>query len=151
MGFASEPVNPGGVACWGFVVYKHNVKLFTGKGVVGEGAEMSNNVAEYSALVKALKKLVKHGWHNEKVVIFSDSQLLVNQMNRLWKAYEGLYYPYYVEAVKLTQHFSNISFVWIPREQNKEADSLSRQAYEEYCKAKGRKPAYRKQHQLDQK
>jgi ribonuclease HI len=137
-----EPTNPDGVACWGLWIYKDGVKQFGGKGVIGEGAGMSNNLAEYTALCKALKELINHGWQNEEVVVKSDSRLLVNQMTGWWEVHGGLYYPAYAEAVKLAQSFSKISFMWIPREENEEADALSRQAYEEYCRAKGVKPKY---------
>lgn len=141
-----EPVNPNGIACWGFVVYKDNVKLFEGKGAVGEGKGMSNNLAEYTALVEAFKKLIDEGVHllDDEVIVKSDSRLLVNQMSGWWKVHGGLYYPAYAEAVKLIEHFSIISFAWVPREQNREADNLSRQAYEEYCQRKGIKPIYRR-------
>ena len=143
MGFVSEPVNPGGVACWGFVAYRDGERLFEGKGVIGEGRGMSNNLAEYTALCMALKELLEHKLQGEEVVVRSDSQLLVNQMNGWWQVHGGLYYPAYAEAVRLSQFFHpKISFAWIPREENEEADLLSRQAYEEYCKSKGAQPKY---------
>jgi ribonuclease HI len=130
------------VACWGFWIYKDGVKQFGGKGVIGEGRGMSNNLAEYTALVKALRELINHGWQNEKVTVKSDSMLLVNQMRGLWYAHGGLYYSAHAEAVKLAKMFKDLTFVWIPREENEEADALSRKAYEEYCKAKGVEPKY---------
>ena len=137
-----EPVNPGGVACWGFCIYKDGEKVFSGKGVIGEGFGMSNNLAEYTALVEALKELINRGWQNKEITVRSDSRLLVNQMTGWWSVHGGLYYPAYAEAVKLAQKFSKIFFVWVPREKNEEADALSREAYEEYCKTKGIKPKY---------
>jgi ribonuclease HI len=137
-----EPRNPNGVACWGFCVYRDDEKQFDGKGVVGEGEGMSNNLAEYTALCMALKELLNRGWQNEKVVIRSDSRLLVNQMTGWWEVHGGLYYSAYIEAVRLAWSFKELSFAWIPREENGEADALSREAYEEYCRAKGIKPEY---------
>jgi len=140
-----EPQNPNGVACWGFWIYKDGKKQFGGKGVIGEGSGMSNNLAEYTALCKALKELINHGWQNEEIIVKSDSQLLINQMNGYWEAHGGLYYSAYIEALKISQEFRKISFVWIPREENEEADALSRQAYEEYCRIKGVEPKYHNQ------
>lgn len=139
-----EPVNPNGVACWGFSIYKEGVKKLTSKGVIGEGKGMSNNLAEYTALCEVLRKLLNWGWQNEKIVVYSDSQLLVDQMTGRRGAHGGLYYPAFIEASKLVQKFRKISFIWIPREKNVEADALSREAYEEYCKEQGRKPEYYK-------
>lgn len=137
-----EPANPGGVACWGYVVYKDGVKLLEGRGVIGEGKGMSNNLAEYTALKEVLLRLKERGLHSEDVAVRSDSRLLVNQMTGCWEAHGGLYYPAYIEAVRLAQLFPKVRFAWIPREMNAEADGLSRQAYEEYCRQRGRKVQY---------
>jgi ribonuclease HI len=48
-----RPKNPGGVATFGYVIYKDGEKVKRGCGVVGSGAGMTNNVAEYSALKRA--------------------------------------------------------------------------------------------------
>ena len=48
-----RPRNPGGVATYGYVIYKDGKKVKRGYGVVGSGTGMTNNVAEYSALKRA--------------------------------------------------------------------------------------------------
>jgi len=55
MGFVSEPINPGGVACYGYVIYRDGVKLDEGYGVV-DHPNPSNNVAEYAACIKRHQK-----------------------------------------------------------------------------------------------
>lgn len=134
---ACEPVNPGGVGTWGYVIYIEEILWDKQYGVVGEGRGISNNVAEYSALIHALEKLIEANITREPVIVYSDSNLLVNQMSGKWSAKGGMYYRYYKKARKLKIFFRNIRFVWIPREKNKEADELTRKAYEEYCKTKG--------------
>jgi ribonuclease HI len=52
-------------------------------------------------------------------------------MNGLWKRHKGYYISKYDEAKELVKLFKNIRFHWIPREQNEEANALSRKAYEE--------------------
>ena len=137
-----EPRNPGGVASYGFAVYSGDEKLHEQSGVVGEGSGMSNNVAEYAALFEALEWLLGQELKDEEVIVRSDSRLLVNQMSGHWLSHGGLYADKYSEALKLASHFTRISFVWVPREQNVEADSLSRKAYEEYSVSKGAEPRY---------
>lgn len=132
-----EPRNPGGVAAYGFVIYKDGKVIERGYGVAGEGPGASNNLAEYAALVAALEFLLEAGLVGESVKICSDSRLLVNQMSRRWRARGGLYVPMYRRAAELAARFPKISFVWVPREENVEADSLSRLAYEEYIAKKG--------------
>jgi ribonuclease HI len=131
-----EPKNPGGTATYGFAVYSNNRKLVAEAGVTGAGPSMSNNVAEYSALCEALKWLGKHDLQHENVIVKSDSRLLVNQMSGRWKTRRGFYLNKFLEARKLASAFLKISFFWVPREENTEADELSRRAYQEYLKAK---------------
>jgi len=128
-----EPVNPGGVATYSFVVFRNGEKIYQEARVVGSGEGMSNNVAEYAALVSALKWLAKKGWQDEEIKFFSDSQLLVNQMSGLWECHGGYYEKTRLEALELLNDFPRVEFKWIPREENAIADELSRRAYEEWC------------------
>lgn len=66
-----EPVNPRGVATFGFVVYKDYAKIKVGSGMV-DSSNSSNN-AECSALIQVLKFLVDNGFTEERVVVKSDS------------------------------------------------------------------------------
>jgi ribonuclease HI len=125
-----EPVNPGGIATYGYVVRDESGSLIAKKsGVVGKGAEMSNNVAEYAALCECLGLFLDRGMADSPIEVRSDSTLVVNQMAGNWKFREGLYKEKYVEAKRLTAKFTRLKFQWVPREQNEEADLLSREAY----------------------
>lgn len=128
---ACEPINPGGTGSIGIVV-KYQGKLLKGKKVIGAGPQISNNVAEYSALLSFLEWYVNNK-HLEKVAIKSDSKLVVNQMSGLWRVNDGLYFPVYQRCKNLMDLYqlkNRISFEWIPREQNAEADRLSKEALE---------------------
>src|SRR5438093_13198692 len=46
-----------------------------------------------------------------------------------WKSRKGLYREKYLEAVRLCARFAKLRFRWVPREENEEADLLSREAY----------------------
>jgi hypothetical protein len=54
---------------------------------------------------------------------------MINQMSGYYRVHEGLYVPYYYEAKNLmaTYHLY-FSFWWIRREENTEADDLSKEA-----------------------
>ena len=133
-----QPKNPGGVASYGFTIYSDHMKLTEKAGVIGKGSGMSNNVAEYAALCEALRWLLNQGLQNNEIAVKSDSRLLVNQMNGKWRLHKGLYANKFLEARKLALSFERISFLWISREENTEADGLTRKAYQEYCKADSR-------------
>jgi ribonuclease HI len=102
--------------------------------IVGSGKAMSNNVAEYAALNRFLDWYLQSGLIipniaiTERPTIYSDSQLLINQMNGIWKARGGLYYPHYAKAKNtIIANRLSLAFWWIPREQNSEADELSKE------------------------
>lgn len=125
---ACEPINPGGTASYGVVVYEGKARLWTKSAIVGSGDSMSNNVGEYSGLLAFL------GWYihenkNQGAIVKSDSQMLVNQMSGRWEARRGLYIPYYNNAWNLIRAFElygRFNYLWIPREDNWEADDLSK-------------------------
>lgn len=74
--------------------------------------EFTNNEMEYQALIKALELA------NSGDKIFSDSKLIVNQVNEEWKVKDkGL--GLYCDKAKELKKRKNITLTWIPREQNK--------------------------------
>ena len=123
-------MNPGGTATYGYTV-RNETDVVRRFGVVGHGPKMSNNVAEYAALCEALTFLVSKKLITIPTEVRSDSRLLVNQMNGHWKVRRGLYVKKYLEAKDLVGQFERITFKWISREDNGEADALSREAYSE--------------------
>ena len=125
-----EPVNPGGTANFGYLIRQDDAVLARKSGVVGKGPAMSNNVAEYAALCEALEFLLKKNLEDLPIEVRSDSRLVVYQMSEKWKFHGGLYAEKHNEAERLAAEFNRLSFKWIPREENEEADGLSREAYE---------------------
>jgi ribonuclease HI len=122
------PVNPGGTACAGYVIKKKGLTIAKGSKIIGKGKGMTNNVAEYQALITALQEIKKRQLYTEEITIKSDSTLLVNQMNGNWKVKSQLLYPLYREAKKLVAKY-DLKIKWIPRELNEEADEMSRVAF----------------------
>jgi len=133
---ACEPVNPGGIATFGFVIYKDGEMLKAGKGLACEpfSSYASNNVAEYTAMLKALEFMIEHGLCDEhvQITVKGDSQLTIRQMNGIYAVRAPRIIPLFKKAKELTKKIKNIRFVWVPREQNTVADDLSHQAYTEY-------------------
>lgn len=125
-----EPRNPGGTATFGYIIRDLDGTILVKKsGVVGKGPAMSSNVAEYAALCEALEFLLKEGRESSAIEVRSDSQLVTNQMGGDWKFHKGLYAEKYREAKRLSAQFACLRFKWVPREENEEADRLSREAY----------------------
>ena len=132
-----KPINPNGVATYGFLIYKSGSKVHEESGLVGAGClgnEVTNNIAEYIALIKALEWLVKNKLTNEEITVKGDSQLVIRQLNKTYSVRASRIVLLYEKALSVIKRFKSIKFTWIPREYNKETDSLSKRAYYEFCK-----------------
>lgn len=94
--------------------------------------ESTNNEAEYQAVIFALKKVKqlfgKKNAKNLEIDCFLDSELLAKQLNGEYKIKEKNLQPLFIEVWNLKIDFKNVKFIHIPREQNKEADELVKQA-----------------------
>ncbi|RLG44678.1 MAG: ribonuclease H [Thermoproteota archaeon] len=90
----------------------------TGFSVVKELGNGTNNRAEYMALLYALI-YVKHLQPKEKVVIKSESSLVVNQINAHYKVKSNSVKQLYQKATRLLQQLTNVTVEYIPREENR--------------------------------
>lgn len=86
----------------------------------------TNNVAEYTAVIKALEAARQAG--AGELTIFSDSELLVEQLNGNYKVKSEQIRPLFQQAVDLLGQFKNWKIRHITRDKNKEADKLVNQA-----------------------
>lgn len=86
----------------------------------------TNNVAEYTALVKALEKALELGIKNAEVRM--DSELIVRQMSGQYRVKNQALIPLFRKAKELVSRFKNCTIVHVRREFNKEADRLANQA-----------------------
>ncbi len=91
--------------------------------------EATNNVAEYQALLLALEELSQH--QVESVVIRADSQLMIRQLQGLYKVKNEGLKPLYQQAKTQLANFSEVSLEHVRREMNKDADRLANQAIDE--------------------
>jgi ribonuclease HI len=137
-----EPKNPGGVATFGFAVLRDGKTVHEGHGLAAtpysEGA--TNNVAEYTGVLKALDWLLLQGMGKERIVVRGDSELVVKQLKGEYKVKSPLLSPLYQKLKELESKFRSITFEWVPREQNRQADRLTNLAYADYTGQKMRAP-----------
>ncbi|MGC8860754.1 MAG: ribonuclease HI [Thermoplasmata archaeon] len=129
----NEPVNPGGIACWGYVI-EYNNRVILDHGVLGAGMlgqYTTNNMAEYTGLIKALERLLTMGFRG-KVRVYGDSQLVINQMRGFWAVRSQKILPFFERSVDLARKFERVEFLWVPREENSSADEQTNLAYKEF-------------------
>jgi len=115
--------NPGPAAA-GFVLTESNGRQLQGKGLFLGHA--TNNAAEYTAIIKALEAAKQLG--AKQVTVFSDSELLVKQINGQYKVKSDQIRPFFSETMELINEFENYNVKHIPRDKNTKADELVNQA-----------------------
>ncbi len=115
--------NPGPAAA-GFILNDHaGTKLQAKAFFLGR---TTNNVAEYTGVVKALEAAKHTG--AEEVLVFSDSELLVKQVNGEYKVKSSQIRPLFRQTVDLLNEFESWKVQHVTREKNREADKLVNQA-----------------------
>ena len=113
------------LGCGAVVIYKKD-KLIYQRAVTLLDRPMSCNVAEYNGLILGLEYLLSENLRDEPITVFGDSKLVIKQMFGHWRIKNGLYKPDALLAHSLVKKFTNTYGYWIPREQNGEADKLSK-------------------------
>lgn len=86
----------------------------------------TNNVAEYSALLRGLKKAHTLGF--KKIAVYIDSELLVKQLKGIYRVKSEALRPLWYETQNILNQFETFSISHIRREMNKEADLLAKRA-----------------------
>ena len=92
----------------------------------------TNNVAEYKAVIFALKKakqlLTKAKAKQTDVELRTDSELLVKQLNGEYKIKDEDLKPLFIDVWNLRLDFKSVKFIHVTRDKNKTADSLVNRA-----------------------
>ncbi|MEJ2703390.1 MAG: phosphoribosylglycinamide formyltransferase [Sedimentisphaerales bacterium] len=115
--------NPGPAAAAFVLADREGTRLQARAFFLGEA---TNNVAEYTALVKALEATGRLS--AERITVFADSELLVKQINGEYRVKSEQIRPLYERAAHLLSQFRKWTVRHVPRQKNKEADKLVNQA-----------------------
>jgi ribonuclease HI len=121
--------NPG-PAAFAFVIRRPDGSTIRDSGCLGA---TTNNLAEYTALVRALTRAVEI--KIDDVIVRSDSELLVKQMTGAYKVKNEGLREFYLEAKELARQIPRFSIEHVRRSENSEADKLCNEALD------GAKPA----------
>lgn len=104
--------------------------IVTSDGIATEGGKrmgkMTNNQAEYGALVRALEVAADFGF--DEVVVRGDSQLIVKQVRGEWDTNDPTLREKRVRVRELLERFEEWSIDHVPREINSRADELANEA-----------------------
>ena len=87
--------------------------------------EVTNNVAEYRALIAGLAAAARH--QASPLTVFMDSELVVRQMTGEYRVKHPGLKPLHAEAARATAGLAAVRFVADRREENARADQLVNQ------------------------
>lgn len=122
--------NPGPAAI-GVYAAANGEEVFTLSETIGE---TTNNVAEYTAVIRSLETLAEKEIFTEKLKYILDSELIVRQILGRYKVKQ----PHLqvlrqqivdlVKGLKAKDQIKLMTLITVPREQNKKADKLVNEA-----------------------
>lgn len=120
-GASSGNPGPAGI---GVAIYNQNKDLID---KISESiGNATNNVAEYMAVIKALEYSLSQNTKN--VTIFSDSELIVKQLNGEYSIKNEILKTLVLKVDKLIDEFTKVKIIHVPREENKLANKFATQA-----------------------
>lgn len=111
--------NPGPAGI-GVVIRNDNEVLLEVADYIGK---TTNNIAEYTALIRGLEEALD--MDEKSIETFSDSELMVKQINGEYQVKNHGLQPLYNQAIALLKKFKHRQVNYIPRTANKEADKLA--------------------------
>jgi ribonuclease HI len=94
----------------------------------------TNNVAEYEALLMGLEAVVRLG--RKKLRVQSDSELLVRQINGVYRVKDDKLKKLFERALALLHRLDSYHIIHVRREYNKLADRLANQAIDSALKVR---------------
>jgi ribonuclease HI len=101
--------NPG-PGSYAFIVVEDDEVLHSGSGFLGTS---TNNQAEYTAVIKALDHAIQEGYQD--ITLYSDSQLMINQLNGEWQVKNERLRELYDEVQERLKQV-DVAFTNVPRE-----------------------------------
>jgi len=90
----------------------------------------TNNVAEYSALIRGIKEAAE--LRATQIDIRTDSKLLAMQLSGVYKVKSANLKPLFEEAVSLLRVFERVTISHVVRELNKRADELANEGIKKH-------------------
>ena len=101
--------NPG-PAAWAYVYFKDGKLIKKKYGFIGKN---TNNTAEYNAIINALKDAAD--FSNDTIKLYSDSQLVVRQINGKYRINKEHLSKLYEKIVKLLKNYQKVEFIHVKR------------------------------------
>jgi ribonuclease HI len=123
--------NPGAAGCGAAICDENGTVVRELSRYIGH---TTNNVAEYEGLLMGLEAI--NQMRRKNIVVQSDSQLLVRQLNGEYRVKDEKLKVLHQRAMALLRHFDSYRILHVRREFNKIADRLANRGIDEASKQK---------------
>lgn len=80
---------------------------------------VTNNEAEYQGLLRGLEQTRETARSRIDLVIYGDSKLVINQINKTWSTKKPQLRVYRDKTLDLLSNFQSWKAIWVPREKNR--------------------------------
>jgi ribonuclease HI len=114
--------------CYGWLISRESRVLAQGHGAFARTVQANSNIAEYLALIEGLDALLALNVGDEFVQVFGDAKSIIDQMRGAAEVNAVAVRPLYRRARRLADYLPSVSWNWLPRKYNRQADQLSRRA-----------------------
>ena len=124
----SEPM-PISLLGYGWLLERNGMEIARGFGLFLRKCKTGSNIAEYLALIDGLETLVDLRIGQEAIQIRGDAKCVIDQMT----GFAGVSSPFTKklnqQARTLAGQFTHLAWAWVPRNENRHADRLSRRSF----------------------
>lgn len=114
---------------YGWIIQHNGREVARGFGLFLRRCRTGSNIAEYLALIDGLEALVDLRIRHEPIQIRGDAKCVIDQMIGYAGVSSPLTRKLHQRARRLARRFTNITWGWVPRRENRHADSLSRRSF----------------------
>jgi ribonuclease HI len=125
----NERQNERGLLGYGWLIQRDGREIARGFGVFLKNCKAGSSAAEYLALIDGLEALEDLQIKQESVEIRGDAKCVIDQMTGVATVSSPLTKLLYRRARKLSRRFASLTWTWVPRRENRPADSLSRRSF----------------------
>ncbi|RDX61185.1 hypothetical protein CR513_60607, partial [Mucuna pruriens] len=80
-------------------------------------------MAKYKACTMGITMAIEH--QVKKLKVFGDLMLVIYQLYREWETCDAKLIPYHDHVMEMSEHFNNITFHYVPRDENQMPDTLA--------------------------
>ena len=124
----TNPAEQAGFMCYGWLIWKDHKVIARGHGGVARSQAATSNTAEYMALIEGLDALRDMGVLEQPVTVIGDARSVIDQMQQVSAILSTDTRLLNQRARRISAHFVQIQWTWMPREKNRAADALTRRA-----------------------